>query len=104
MIEKYYEARYTRTYFIKCHHYVKIGRSDAPEGRRIQLQAGCPYKLKLIGESRLLEQDIQKEFGHLKMQGEWYLLSDELKKFIDENKLDGITELPPLMRWLRVGK
>jgi hypothetical protein len=54
---------------------VKIGVSDEPQGRVVQLQPGNPYPLQVIrvyeaqGKS---ERAVHKTVRHLRLQGEWF--------------------------------
>jgi uncharacterized protein YeeX (DUF496 family) len=65
---------------------VKIGRSKNPEKRLKQLSTGSPYKLEIIKKIRgneNLEREIHDKFSHLRMNGEWFELTDELSEFIE---------------------
>ena len=70
---------------------VKIGRSNNPENRLAELQTGNPQKLVLYGViydvSHELKKRLHKLFDHLRINGEWFKLTDELIHFMI-NKTD----------------
>lgn len=75
-------------YFIEALNtgFVKIGRGT---GRLEQLQTGCPFELRLLCEiestnASRLENKLHKQFGKYHHLNEWYVYSDEIKKFISE--------------------
>lgn len=73
-------------YFIRSYNeFVKIGRSVDPEGRRNNLQTANPKKLHIVavmdGESQT-EAGLHEMFSHLRVRGEWFRYSQELKWFI----------------------
>jgi len=87
-------------YFIKSESgHVKIGYSDNNvEGRLINLQCACPFKLTLLKTIRggsKQEKLIHKEFKEFKFRGEWFLLSDKILNFMDNPYR--IDELPPVI-------
>lgn len=65
---------------------VKIGYSKNPLQRLKQLQTSSPYFLELFGtvEGDLItEQELQDQFSHYNMVGEWFEYSSELEGFIE---------------------
>lgn len=79
-------------YFIQAGMYVKIGR--ATRGRiheRLgELQIGNPFTLKIIASAVVhdateAEAQLHRQWAHLRRRGEWFLLTPELYRFIDEN-------------------
>jgi len=84
-----YSNRYL--YFIQCGDLVKIGVSNDVENRIKTLQPGSPGKMTLIKsikKSGHLESYCHKKLLHLKVYGEWFLLTDEVYKLI--NKLSTV--------------
>lgn len=72
-------------YFIRAGRlYVKIGYCLAfPHGRMAQLQTGNPLELELIGlveGSRKDEAEWHRRFRHLRVRGEWFRWTGELRK------------------------
>lgn len=83
-------------YFIKSESgHVKIGYTEDDVGQRLySLQCGCPFKLnilKIINGSRKHEKAIHKIFKENKTQNEWFKLSPNLEKFIDNPLLPDIS-------------
>lgn len=76
--------RGSKTYFILCDNFIKVGSSDDPKSRLTLLQCGNPYKLHLL---KVVEEDIEKEvqekFYHLRTNGEWFYYDDKLKEFVE---------------------
>lgn len=75
-------------YFIACPvaNAVKIGVTHNPPYHRLMsMQAGCPFELQLIGVTEGCYQDeaaLHKRFAALRVRGEWFLLTDELRSHI----------------------
>ena len=86
IVKKYDEPVFS--YFIgnKLNETLKIGRSISPGARLKHLQTGCPGKLVLYKfvphESPFTEKELHKKFAHLRVSGEWFKYTDELKKFV----------------------
>lgn len=75
-------------YFIESQGLVKIGFSLKPELRVSKVQSDSPYACKLVGVmdgTRAEELEIQAKFEHLRVRGEWFTLSPELRRFIEKN-------------------
>ena len=73
-------------YFIRSYNkHIKIGYSNDPEYRIKSLQTGCPTKLHIqatmIGCNKT-EMGLHELFAHLRVRGEWFRYTDELKWFI----------------------
>ena len=67
--------------------YIKIGYSANPEHRLRELQTGNSGALRLIHTSqikkdraRLVEQQLHKEIGHLKIRGEWFNINESFAR------------------------
>src|SRR5665647_166383 len=73
------------TYFIKCHSFVKIGKTTGLKTRLLDLQVGNPYELELIGVTFHPEPELQYKFAHLQERNEWYHLTVELKDYIEKH-------------------
>jgi hypothetical protein len=73
------------TYFLKCHEFVKIGKTTGLKMRVDELQVGNPYDLEIIGVTFRAEDDLQYKFEHLKHKKEWFHLTTELKEYIAEH-------------------
>ena len=82
-------------YFVKAGHRIKIGQSLDPElrvksirGGSVQMPKGLdPSKARLIatepgGQRR--EQELHRQFAHLRVAGEWFDNGPELKIYISE--------------------
>lgn len=63
---------------------IKIGSSDSPQNRLMELQTANPRKLSLLGKIRggYREKEIHARFVHLRRSGEWFEATDELLEFI----------------------
>jgi len=62
----------------------KIGFSNNPEKRLLQLQTGNPYKLTLectIDGSIDLERELHEQFKSLSLVGEWFNFTKEIKEY-----------------------
>ena len=70
---------------------VKIGMSVDPESRLAEIQRGHPNKLKLYkvveNVTKDYEMELHKMFNHIRQEGEWFELNDELIHFMI-NKTD----------------
>jgi hypothetical protein len=75
-------------YFIQAKNSkkVKIGRAVDPEKRLKELQTGNPEELSILGlidcesiyEADCREEQLHKEFQHLRLQGEWFDFGPEI--------------------------
>lgn len=71
----------TRVYLLKAGPNYKIGIAASVERRATDLQTGCPFPVEIIGqwahgEVRKIERQLHEMFGHKKIRGEWFSLSD----------------------------
>lgn len=67
---------------------VKIGVADDPKKRLRTLQVGCPVPLKLRGvfatdDAHRLEGGFHLRFTEIRVQGEWFKITDELREIMD---------------------
>lgn len=77
-------------YLIQDGDLVKIGRSYNPQKRLSQLRFEKAKDMKIIvkmeldslEDSSFLEKDLHREFSHLRVRGEWFILNDEVKQYI----------------------
>lgn len=62
---------------------VKIGFTErAVVDRLKELQTGCPHRLRVLATvagSQSDEGDFHRQFAHLRAEGEWFRLDDELR-------------------------
>jgi hypothetical protein len=85
----------------------KIGYSEKPEARLVYLQTGSPYPLSIasILEGNMQdEKKLHKQFDKYRMQGEWFVYGEEIKKhfnaidkrgmLINPNMVNVIVRLP----------
>jgi hypothetical protein len=67
-------------YIFRVNGLCKIGRTNNPDRRKVQLQTAIPYPIEtvcLIQTTRHgLERALHRRFDHLKARGEWYALTD----------------------------
>ncbi len=65
---------------------VKIGKSNNPKKRLIELQTGNSHKLTLFAVIEDVSPDYEKELhelmDHIRLNGEWFKLTDELLHFM----------------------
>jgi hypothetical protein len=76
----------TFIYFIVCGDYIKIGYSDNPEKRLVQMQTGSPIDMSLalkIEGTRATEQEMHSRFSRLRVRGEWFHFDEELRDFVN---------------------
>ena len=76
-------------YFLLCGDAVKIGKSSDPCLRIKELQTGAPYECKLVATFKNMghkENECHKKFKHLKLYGEWFRYTQEIKLFIESLK------------------
>lgn len=70
---------------------VKIGKSACPEKRLIDIQVSNPTKLQLLykipcksdAHALNVERMLHRHFKALKVRGEWYRLSSQLRQFFE---------------------
>jgi hypothetical protein len=81
-------------YFVGNREYkwVKIGRSTNVANRLPALQTGSPCILEILGyiatsDSIKEERKIQRMFSRYKMHHEWFVLSEEILQYIDQNSI-----------------
>lgn len=79
-------------YFIKAGtEFVKIGYSKEVKQRLNTIKSSNPQKVSLLGVIEggvKKEREIQSQFRHFRIRGEWFDLSLELKKFIDDHAVN----------------
>jgi len=76
-------------YFIECGNRMKIGVSVCPQDRVKQLQTGSPSPLVLraaVSGGHNVEKELHHKFSDERLDGEWFLLSQRLEKYIEEIK------------------
>jgi rRNA-processing protein FCF1 len=75
---------------------VKIGKSSDPEKRLAGLQTGNSNRLFLYGVIRdvneYYENKLHKRFENIRLEGEWFKLTDELIQFIVSKTSNGKTK------------
>lgn len=67
-------------YVIECGGYYKIGFSRNPANRARQLQAGCPFRLHLVGcvsAPMTAETQLHNTYADKRIHGEWFQLTPE---------------------------
>lgn len=78
-------------YFIRSYNqFIKIGYSVDPDYRQRCLQTGSPMKLHLQATMEgcyQTESGLHEMFKHLRVHGEWFRYTDELKWFIRTVKM-----------------
>lgn len=66
---------------------IKIGHARRPSARLATLQSASPIELHIIAVepgSRLREQKLHAQFGHLREHHEWFRPEEELLRYIEE--------------------
>jgi hypothetical protein len=72
-------------YFIEGNGFIKIGRTEDPKARIGQLQTSSPARLQYIKIFKfrgLHEFSVHRIFKHLRVKGEWFKDSPEIRKYI----------------------
>lgn len=67
---------------------VKIGYSENPEGRLKQLLTGSPVSLRILAKmpgNQAMEKEIHSRFSHLRVENEWFHLTEEIRAYVDKN-------------------
>ena len=70
-------------YFLACEGFVKIGYSDTPFDRLSKIQTGNPFAVEYLGAIRgtlETEQEIHRQWAHLRHRGEWFKATPELSE------------------------
>lgn len=91
-------------YFVTDGNAVKIGFSEIPSQRIADLQSSCPAKLErlaLIKGSIRDEQALHRKFHALRLHGEWFTLTPELRSQIAmlQEQEDNRTEFDAYLGW-----
>lgn len=82
-------------YFIKARSnppMLKIGKARDPELRRVELQTGCPFDMRLMGSlkcksemhSHAIEQRLHRLFRKEAFRGEWFRYTGPLPYFVNQ--------------------
>lgn len=63
-------------------HYYKIGVSANPAARRLSLQTGSPFKIKIlstyeVGDDFRIEDEVHRMFAQRRRIGEWFYLPEK---------------------------
>lgn len=72
-------------YFIACGDRVKIGYSADPARRLVKINSDAPWPCELLGfvlATEFPEAELHARFAHLRLHGEWFALSPEVREFI----------------------
>jgi hypothetical protein len=77
-------TKWAQVYFIQDMHTgaIKIGSARFPEVRLKELQTGTSAELRLLSAvpgGQALERDLHERFAHLRIRGEWFLNSPEIR-------------------------
>lgn len=84
------------TYFIADGNgNVKIGSTKNITRRMESFQTANATELSLLGTAETNEGDLHVKFAHYHVRGEWFVLSDEVKSWINEHAEVRDTELSP---------
>lgn len=75
----------TAIYVVACGEYVKVGFSNRPVRRMVEMQVGNPYPLVLAaqftcpkGFERIIETDVHETFETWRTRGEWFEMDRHL--------------------------
>lgn len=95
MIVRPAESKYT--YFVSGGELVKIGSSDYPEQRLMDLQTGSPTKLALLGvlanRGVTSEDFLHSVFAGYRRHGEWFARNDLMRQLLEMMAADRDTLL-----------
>lgn len=74
-------------YVMQCKQYVKFGVSMTPDARIKELQTGNLFEIKLMLKLKYedhyqIENRIHKYFNKQRGIGEWFLIDEDIKKFV----------------------
>lgn len=93
---------YTHVYFLHCPEMnrVKIGRSDDPLGRFMELRRYAPAPLYMAGyyaAPKEEEKRVHEMFAHLHRWQEWFEFAPELQEYIEaKSELLAEADEPPI--------
>jgi hypothetical protein len=63
---------------------VKIGKTEGdPKKRMATLQCGNADELTLLATDYTSEGELHRKFAHYHVRGEWFVLSEEIKQYIE---------------------
>lgn len=76
-------------YILKCQEFYKIGIANDVASRLATLQVGNPYPIEPYAYYKFdnplpIEQSLHQRFGNLCQSGEWFSLSDEHLRLIEQ--------------------
>lgn len=76
-------------YLVKCQQYVKIGIANDVQNRLAQLSTGNPFDLEILAvyefkNASPVESALHQRFENYQARGEWYSLSDDAVKQIED--------------------
>lgn len=80
-----YPSDEEKVYLITDGKHVKIGVAKNVVRRLIQLQTGSPKKLRIMHSFAAgfeCEDTLHKLFSHLRIRGEWFKLTNEIRNYI----------------------
>lgn len=92
-------------YAIQSGEFVKIGFSDTPNKRLRAIQVSSPVKCILLGvmEGTMGTEDlIHKRFSSIRVQGEWFRLTPELKAWIG-SQMQPVEQPDPAPKQEKIG-
>jgi len=76
-------------YYIGCRSWVKIGKAKKPAQRLRELQTGCPLPIDVLAVEpggRRVEAMRHREFGALRLHGEWFKHTAGLASHVHERR------------------
>lgn len=74
-------------YILQCGNYVKIGRSTNLAARLSNIQAENPIPLTvLLKTTKYKESELVEKFKQYKTENDWFVLSDEIRKFVTQEQ------------------
>ena len=79
-------------YFVEALHtgLIKIGWTGRPLDARLSvMQTDCPYQLRVLAivpRGTAFERACHKHFMHLRVRGEWFEGTEELRGFVDRQR------------------
>lgn len=77
------------TYFLKAGNYIKIGQSDDPKQRAMQIATSCPYPVTLLKTTEAITEEEAKATASKlskRVNGEWFEMNAELGFWIGSGK------------------
>jgi Meiotically Up-regulated Gene 113 (MUG113) protein len=77
--------------------YVKIGVAEFVNNRLAGLQTASPFELRIVGYDKFGDRNdegrLHARFGHLRIKGEWFRFTEEIRDYIRDSQIEVTGEI-----------